>query len=122
MRDRKVMAQELPFRSGFHSPLFEPFVSGLAAQFADLVLEPPTVPLWSATIGAPYPEGHDDIADLAVRHLVEPVRFRELVERLHLVGGQPQHRALERLEQAVLAGEVRGADEDELPGLSLIHI
>ena len=83
VRERKIMAQELPFRSGFHSPLFEPFVGGLAAQFADLVMEAPTVPLWSATTCAPYPDGHDDIADLAVRHLVEPVRFRELVLRLH---------------------------------------
>ena len=82
-KERKVLAQELPFRSGFHSPLFEPFVAGLAAHFEAMVLDVPTVPLWSATTCEPYPHDHDGIAALALRHLVTPVRFRELAEALH---------------------------------------
>jgi acyl transferase domain-containing protein/phosphopantetheinyl transferase len=85
-RERKVLAQELPFRSGFHSPLFEPFVAGLAAQFDALPLQVPRVPMWSATTCAPYPDDHDGIAELALRHLVAPVRFRELVQALHAEG------------------------------------
>ena len=81
-RERKVLAQELPFRSGFHSPLFEPYLAGLAEQFGAIPLVPPSVPLWSATSLAPYPSEPDAIRTLAGRHLVEPVRFRQLAEAL----------------------------------------
>ena len=85
-RGRKVLAQELPFRSGFHSPLFAPFVSAMAQQFGAIPLTTPTVPLWSATTVEPYPDDPAGIAALAGRHLVEQVRFRELVDNLHADG------------------------------------
>ncbi len=80
---RGVLCQELPFRSGFHSPLFEDFVAPHRGRIADLALQKPAVPLWSATIAAPYPDDPAGIRTLAMRHLVEPVRFRELVEHLY---------------------------------------
>jgi phosphopantetheinyl transferase (holo-ACP synthase) len=49
-------------------------------------LQRPVVPLWSATTCAPYPDEADDIRTLFVRHLVEPVRFRGLIEALHARG------------------------------------
>ncbi|MEO6628069.1 MAG: 4'-phosphopantetheinyl transferase superfamily protein, partial [Aquihabitans sp.] len=85
-RERKVLAQELPFRSGFHSPLFEPYVGGMARQFGAIELVPADIPLWSATTVARYPDDPTGITELAGRHLVEPVRFRQLVERLHREG------------------------------------
>lgn len=81
-RQAKVMAQELPFRSGFHSPLFEPYVAGLAAQFGAIPVRAARVPMWSATSVAPYPDQADAARELAGRHLVEPVRFRQLTEAL----------------------------------------
>ncbi|NLD75115.1 MAG: 4'-phosphopantetheinyl transferase superfamily protein [Acidimicrobiales bacterium] len=85
-RERKVLAQELPFRSGFHSPLFAPYVPGIAEQFASMELVPAEVPMWSATSVAPYPDEPGAITELAGRHLVEPVRFRALVDELHSQG------------------------------------
>ena len=85
-RERKVLAQEMPFRSGFHSPLFAPYVPGLADAFGALPLRTPHTPLWSATTAEPYPDDPDAIRELAVRHLLEPVGFRALVERLHAEG------------------------------------
>jgi acyl transferase domain-containing protein/phosphopantetheinyl transferase (holo-ACP synthase) len=82
-KERKVLAQELPFRSGFHSPLFEPFLGGMAEHFGNVPLRAADVPLWSATSVAPYPDDPAEIVALAGRHLVEPVRFRQLVEALH---------------------------------------
>ncbi|QXC59428.1 polyketide synthase dehydratase domain-containing protein [Aquihabitans sp. G128] len=82
----KVLAQELPFRSGFHSPLFAPYVAGMAEHFGAIPLVPATVPLWSATAVAPYPDDPASITELSGRHLVEPVRFRELTDRLHAEG------------------------------------
>ena len=40
-KERKVLAQELPFRSGFHSPLFAPFVASMGEQFAGIPLAVP---------------------------------------------------------------------------------
>jgi malonyl CoA-acyl carrier protein transacylase len=82
-KERKVLAQELPFRSGFHSPLFAPHVDAMAEQFGAVPLTAAAVPLWSATTVAPYPDQPAAITELAGRHLVEPVRFRELVEGLY---------------------------------------
>ena len=89
---RNVVAQELPFRSGFHSPLFEPFVTGLAQQFEAMPTTTPDVPLWSATVGVPYPDDPGEIAELSLRHLVEPVRFR-VARPGHARLGSPRLRA-----------------------------
>ena len=85
-RQQRVFAQQLPFRSGFHSPLFEPFVQGLATQFAAMPIDVPHTALWSATACAPYPEAPESVAELSLRHLVEPVRFRSLTEALYDAG------------------------------------
>ncbi len=85
-KERKVLALELPFRSGFHSPLFAPFVASMGEQFAGIPLAVPSVPMWSATTVAPYPDDPAGITELAGRHLVEPVRFRELAEALYAEG------------------------------------
>lgn len=84
----KVLAQELPFRSGFHSPFFAPYLASLRTQLGGLPIHRPTVPLWSATTGAPYPDDEQAVRELAVRHLLEPVRFRQLVENLHDAGAR----------------------------------
>ena len=85
-KERKVLAQELPFRSGFHSPLFAPFVASMGEQFSGIPLAVSAVPMWSATTVAPYPDDAAGITELSGRHLVEPVRFRELAEALHADG------------------------------------
>ncbi len=85
-RARKVLAQELPFRSGFHSPLFAPLIDSMREQFGSLPLVPARVPLWSATSLAPYPDDAAAIGELALRHLVEPVRFRQLAHTLYDAG------------------------------------
>ncbi|MGN6692901.1 MAG: 4'-phosphopantetheinyl transferase superfamily protein, partial [Aquihabitans sp.] len=87
-KERKVLAQELPFRSGFHSPLFAPFVASMAEQFSGIPLTVPDVPMWSATTVAPYPDDPAGITELSGRHLVEPVRFRELADALYADGAR----------------------------------
>lgn len=83
LRNDRVLAQELPFRSGFHSPMLEPFVAPVREATARVPLQTPVVPVWSATTVAPYPDEPDAVRDLVVRHLLEPVRFRELALRLY---------------------------------------
>ncbi|RSS68925.1 type I polyketide synthase [Streptomyces sp. WAC06614] len=83
LRGEGVLGQELPFRSGFHTPMWEPYLGQVRRAFGRLPLTRPALPVWSATTGAPYPESPHGIRDLIVRHLVRPVDFRRLTLRLH---------------------------------------
>ncbi|MEO3827136.1 beta-ketoacyl synthase N-terminal-like domain-containing protein [Actinomadura sp. B10D3] len=78
-----VLGQELPFATGFHTPLAEAFEKQVRHAFEALAVHEPRVPVWSATAVAPFPRSAPDARDLAVRHLLEPVRFGELVEELY---------------------------------------
>ena len=86
--DSGVLCQKLPFRHGFHSPFFLDYVEPHRGHLARLPLGRAKVPLWSATTCEPYPDDPDAVRTLAIEHLVKPVRFRELVERLHDEGAR----------------------------------
>ncbi|MGH3777577.1 MAG: beta-ketoacyl synthase N-terminal-like domain-containing protein [Pseudonocardiaceae bacterium] len=86
LQARGVASQVLPFRSGFHSPMLEPYLRRILETFADLPVRPPARPIWSATIVDRYPDDPDRIRDLAARHLLEPVRFGPLIRRLYEAG------------------------------------
>ncbi|MEV6401059.1 4'-phosphopantetheinyl transferase superfamily protein, partial [Streptomyces sp. NPDC051907] len=81
-----VLAQELPFRSGFHTPMWAPYLDQVRGAFRRLPLSSSTVPVWSATTGAAFPQSPDDVREVVLRHLLEPVRFRELTARLYAEG------------------------------------
>jgi 3-oxoacyl-(acyl-carrier-protein) synthase len=83
-----VLCQVLPFRSGYHSPLFADYVAPHRRILSRVPLVRPAVRLWSATSAAPYPSDPEAIRALAVEHLVRPVRFRELTLALHEDGAR----------------------------------
>jgi acyl transferase domain-containing protein len=97
---RDVIVQVLPFRSGFHSPLLAPFTRPHRELLSTLPLGTPHTPMWSATTCAPFPEAPEEVRTLAARHLVEPVRFRELALALHEAG----HRVFVQLGPGSLTG------------------
>ncbi|MGP4023614.1 beta-ketoacyl synthase N-terminal-like domain-containing protein [Actinomadura sp. 3N407] len=78
-----VLGRELPFRTGLHTPMAEAYEKQVRHAFEALRVHEPRVPLWSATTVAPYPRSAAGVRDLAVRHLLEPVRFSELIEELY---------------------------------------
>lgn len=84
----QIIAQELPFRSGFHAPHFAPFATAFTQKLRDLSLKSPHTTLWSATTTQPYPQDPEEFYALSERHLVEAVRFRELTERLYSEGAR----------------------------------
>ncbi|MEV2190212.1 beta-ketoacyl synthase N-terminal-like domain-containing protein [Streptomyces phaeochromogenes] len=88
-RARGVLSQVLPFRSGFHTPMLKPYLAPIEEAANRFRLHPPTVPLWSGTTAAPFPAGEAAIRELFVRHLLEPVRFQQLIEAMYAAG----HRA-----------------------------
>lgn len=83
---RGVLCQVLPFRSGFHSPLFAGFVEPHRANVELLPLRPGHTPMWSATTAEPYPDDADAVRPLILEHLVAPIRFRDVIERLYADG------------------------------------
>ncbi|MGW1809407.1 beta-ketoacyl synthase N-terminal-like domain-containing protein [Streptomyces sp. NPDC002078] len=86
LRAQGVICQVLPFRSGFHTPMLEPYLAPIREAAERFRLHPPTVPVWSGTIAAPFPRAERAVRELFVRHLLEPVRFRELTEALYAAG------------------------------------
>ncbi|MEU6081378.1 beta-ketoacyl synthase N-terminal-like domain-containing protein [Streptomyces sp. NPDC047108] len=85
-RARRVVGQVLPFRSGFHTPMLAPYLEPIRQASERFDLHPPTVPVWSATTATLYPREEARVRELFVRHLLEPVRFRPLVEAMHADG------------------------------------
>ncbi|MEV6051831.1 beta-ketoacyl synthase N-terminal-like domain-containing protein [Streptomyces sp. NPDC052107] len=85
-RGQGVICQVLPFRSGFHTPMLEPYLAPIRAAADRFRLHPPTVAVWSGTTAAPFPRAERAVRELFVRHLLEPVRFRELTEALYAAG------------------------------------
>ncbi|WEO98744.1 type I polyketide synthase [Streptomyces sp. FXJ1.172] len=86
LRAHGVICQVLPFRSGFHTPMLEPYLAPIQEAADRFRLHPPTVPVWSGTTAAPFPAAEAEVRELFVRHLLEPVRFRELTEALYAAG------------------------------------
>lgn len=82
LRAQRVMSMELPFRSGFHSPMLEPYLGPIDEMLSRLPVLERSVPMWSATLCAPYPPDEAGVRDVAIRHLVEPVRFCGMIEAM----------------------------------------
>ncbi|MEU1164052.1 acyltransferase domain-containing protein, partial [Streptomyces sp. NPDC005921] len=107
-----VLCQVLPFRSGFHTPMLEPYLTPIKEAAERFRLHRPTVPVWSGTTAAPFPEAESAVRELFVRHLLEPVRFRQLIEALYTAG----HRTFVQTgpgQLASLIGDILG-DRDHL--------
>ncbi|MFK0153984.1 beta-ketoacyl synthase N-terminal-like domain-containing protein [Streptomyces sp. NPDC090493] len=81
-----VLCQVLPFRSGFHTPMLAPYLTPIREAAERFRLHRPTVPVWSGTTAAPFPAAEAEVRELFVRHLLEPVRFRQLVGALYTAG------------------------------------
>ncbi|HIA02815.1 MAG TPA: acyltransferase domain-containing protein [Myxococcales bacterium] len=83
LTENRILCQKLPFKSGFHSPLFSDFLKPHQDNLSTLTLQTPRVPLWSATTGTPYPSEASEIRTLAAEHLLKPVAFRQLIEAMY---------------------------------------
>lgn len=87
LRDAGILGYTLDFQSGFHTPFIEPSLVEFRRYLEGMAITAPTIPLWSATTTSPYPTDRAGIIELHLRHLVEPVRFRPMIERLYHEAG-----------------------------------
>lgn len=86
VRRRGYFAQTLPFSTGLHTPMFEPYVAAFLEGVGHSQVKRARYPLWSATTTAPYPDQLEDIAALMRRHLIEPVRFSSMIRAMYREG------------------------------------
>jgi acyl transferase domain-containing protein/phosphopantetheinyl transferase len=86
-RHRNVLVQVMPFRSGYHTPMLSPYMEQLGRGAAALpIRRPARTELWSATLVGRYPDPAEEVRELYLRHLLEPVRFRPLVLAMYEAG------------------------------------
>ncbi len=83
LRQEQIFFQILPYQSGFHTPFIKDRLDLLEDSFQHLEFIDPSVPMWSTNTLEPYPTEARDIKALSVKHLIESVRFRELIEKLY---------------------------------------
>lgn len=86
LRAQAVICRSLPFRSGFHTPMLEPFLGYFRDGLPALQMSPAATPVWSATTAAPFPDRPEAARALCLRHLIERVRFRQVVRAMHATG------------------------------------
>ncbi|MEL5955777.1 beta-ketoacyl synthase N-terminal-like domain-containing protein, partial [Streptomyces sp. CLV115] len=108
-RAKGAISQVLPFRSGFHTPMLRPYLDPIRKAADTYGLHPARLPVWSATTVGEYPSRPEEIRELFVRHLLEPVRFRQVIEAMYAAG----FRAFVQLG----AGQVGSLIADTLRGL-----
>ncbi|MEV5947853.1 beta-ketoacyl synthase N-terminal-like domain-containing protein [Streptomyces sp. NPDC051993] len=86
LRAERVICQVLPFRSGFHTPMLAPYLGPMRRGVDAAEILPQRVPVWSGTTAAPFPADPDEVRALFVRHILEPVRFRPLIDAMYAAG------------------------------------
>ena len=86
LQEQQIFHQVLPIRSGFHSPFLKDRIDVLVDNMRSVRFQRMRIPLWSATTLEVYPESEEAIRELCVAHLLQPVRFRELTEKLYNEG------------------------------------
>ncbi|WEK70391.1 MAG: beta-ketoacyl synthase N-terminal-like domain-containing protein [Candidatus Chryseobacterium colombiense] len=88
LKSKQIFHQILPFQSGFHSPFIADKLDVILAGMEKAQFQKTKIPLWSATTLEPYPSDQESIRKLSAEHLVEPVRFRELIDKLYEEGAR----------------------------------
>jgi 3-oxoacyl-(acyl-carrier-protein) synthase/phosphopantetheinyl transferase/malonyl CoA-acyl carrier protein transacylase len=114
LKAKQIFHQILPFQSGFHSPFVADKLDLILSGMQDMQFRKTTTPLWSATTLETYPEGFDAIRQLSAEHLIKPVRFRELTEKLYQEGA--------RVFIQVGSGGLTGFIDDTLKGKEISTI
>ncbi|MGW5055370.1 acyltransferase domain-containing protein [Actinokineospora sp. NPDC004072] len=129
LRAQHVICQVMPFRSGFHTPMLAPYLDQFRRTgVPSLPLHPPTTPVWSATTARPFPGDPAAARELCLRHLLEPVRFRQLTTALRATGIRSFVQMGSGQLASLVSDTLRGVDHlavaagsDRIPGLAQLH-
>lgn len=84
--NNNIFCQILPFKSGFHSPVFKEFIQPFENTINHIDLKPASTPMWSCTTCEVYPEKISKLRKLLVSHLLEPINFTQITKNLYAQG------------------------------------
>jgi [acyl-carrier-protein] S-malonyltransferase len=82
-RDREIKATRLVIEGAFHSPAMEPAAEAFARALEGVEFAAPEAPVYSCVTAAPF---GDDVRELLVQSLTQPVRWRQVLEALDAAG------------------------------------
>lgn len=102
LRGAGILTARLGVEAASHTPFIRPTLERIRPLIDALALSPAQIPLWSSGLAAPFPTDERDIKNTIVDLMAQPVRFRELVDRLHREG----FRAFVQIGNAGLSGFV----------------
>ena len=86
LAENGVIAERLPFKRPYHTPLFEPYMGALRELFVNVPFNPTNTSLYSCSTGTRFPTDPDAMRELAVNHWVTPVEFTRMIETMHADG------------------------------------
>ncbi|MGD9658096.1 MAG: beta-ketoacyl synthase N-terminal-like domain-containing protein, partial [Methylocystis sp.] len=88
MSGEDVRVKRLPVTAAFHCDAMTGAQAALAAELGSVTFRSPQIKVFSNTTGERYPEEPSEIRSLLTRHIVEPLRFVDEIERLYAAGAR----------------------------------
>ena len=76
------LARILEVSGGFHSPFMAKAAEGFKEVLADVTLSEPEIPVYSNRTSGAYPGGEEDIKNLLVEQISNPIRWQKLIENM----------------------------------------
>ncbi len=87
LRNQGIIYEVLPFDRPYHTSIFKEFAEGWCDRFfAQLPLAAPSIPVYSCTTVARFPDDVEATKKLFVEHWIQPVKFRDTVEKMYADG------------------------------------
>lgn len=84
--ERGLAVTRLPVAAAFHTPSLEPARAEFGTALDAVLLRPPRKPVYANLTALPHAPAHVAIAEHLSRQLAEPIRFREMIERMRADG------------------------------------
>ena len=83
LRESGALLERLPFRRAYHTPMFESLCTPLLEYFKGLEISRSQIQMYSCVTAQPYPDGQDEIRQLATTQWARCVRFKESIEAMY---------------------------------------
>lgn len=83
-----IICERLPFQRPYHTPLFRPSLADIEVAFAHIDFQPPRIPVYSCSIGQPFPREPEAIRRLMIDHWASPVEFTRVIENIYADGAR----------------------------------
>lgn len=86
LRDRGIFFEKLPYKRGYHTPVFTYICDPLREYFSSLNISSPKIPVYSCSTAAPFPDDPEEILELAAQTFARPLEFRGSIEAMYKMG------------------------------------